>query len=314
MPWFCKHPECNGGKHGKPKIASFAKPGEKKAVRCGEHKDGDMVDVKNKKNTCAHDGCTTQPKYGHNGEYTYCAQHMLEGMEYSGKPKTCAHDDCTTTPHYGHNGEFTYCVTHKLQGMEFSGKQKTCLSDWCDYRIHNDKYDGYCTHCFKGLFPNDPRTPKIQGKTKEELVREHINKNFEGFKHDKPIVWGGCDCTMRRRIDHRKLINGTILAIETDEGQHKSYDAQKEENRYHDLFTGAHSGHWIFIRFNPDEYTDSKGEKRKGMFDANGKQNYDEARRRLTALKEAIEKQIRRIESYENTDLLEIQKLFYDES
>ena len=119
---------------------------------------------------------------------------------------------------------------------------------------------------------------------------------------------------MRRRIDHRKLINGTILAIETDEGQHKSYDAKTEENRYDDLFTGAHSGHWIFIRFNPDGYTDSKGEKRKGMFDANGKQYYDEAKGRLIALKDEIEKQIRRIENYENADYLEIHKLFYDES
>ena len=279
---------------------------------CNEHKLEGM-EYSGTRKTCAHDDCTTTPTYGHNGEYTYCNEHRLEGMEYSGKQKTCAHDDCTTTPTYGHNGEYTYCAKHRLEGMEYSGTRKTCLSDWCTYRA-NGKYDGYCTHCFKNLFPDDPRTPKIKGKTKEELVREHINKNFEGFTHDKPVVWGGCDCTMRRRIDHRKLINGTMLAIETDEGQHKSYDAKKEENRYDDLFTGAHSGHWIFIRFNPDGYTDSKGKKRKGMFNSDGKKNQYEVDRRQKVLKEEIEKQIRRIENYENTDLLEIHKLFYDES
>ena len=34
---------------------------------------------------------------------------------------------------------------------------------------------------------------------------------------------------MRRRIDHRKLINGTMLAIETDEQQHKRYDLEDEK-------------------------------------------------------------------------------------
>ena len=149
-------------------------------------------------------------------------------------------------------------------------------------------------------------------------MRDFINKNFEGFTHDKPIVWGGCDCNMRRRVDHRKLINSTMLAIETDEGQHKTYDKKQEENRYNDLFTGAYSGHWIFIRFNPDGYEDSKGKERGGMFNSDGKKNQYEVNRRLKVLKEAIEKQIRRIENDENIRnkdlLLEIHKLFYDGS
>ena len=92
------------------------------------------------------------------------------------------------------------------------------------------------------------------------------------------------------------------------------YDAQKEEIRYNDLFIGAHSGKWIFIRFNPDGYTDSKGKKRKGMFHANGKQNFAEVKRRLTDLKKEMDKQIQRCERDENTELLDIHKLFYDES
>lgn len=37
------------------------------------------------------------------------------------------------------------------------------------------------------------------------------------FIHDKPLYTGQCNCTHRRRIDHRKQIGNNVLAIETDE-------------------------------------------------------------------------------------------------
>ena len=283
MPGFCKH-DCKGGTNGQPKNASFAKPGEKKPVRCKAHKEDDMIDVANANKLCTHPGCNG----GTNGQ-----------------PKQAT---------FAKPGEkrAVRCKDHKDDDMiDVVSKRNYCASEWCTSQIKNDKYDGYCTHCFKNIFPNDPRTPKIKGKTKEELVREHINKNFEGFIHDMPLMWGGCDCTMRRRVDHRIQINGTVLAIETDEFQHRSYDAQQEENRYNDLVC-AYTTKWIFIRFNPDGYKDSKGKKRGGMFNSDGKRNSKEAERRLTALTEEIQKQIIRIENNENTELLEIHKLFYD--
>lgn len=79
-----------------------------------------------------------------------------------------------------------------------------------------------------------------------------------------------------------------------------------------DLFVGAYSGKWIFIRFNPDAYTDSKGKRRKGMFDSDGKQICHEVKRRKQVFIEEIEKQIKRIESDENYELFEIKKLFFD--
>jgi hypothetical protein len=95
---------------------------------------------------------------------------------------------------------------------------------------------------------------------------------------------------MRRRIDHRKLIDSTLLCIETDEFAHKGYDPKDEELRYDDLFM-VHSGKWIFIRFNPD----GKGD----MAD------------KLSRLIEEIHFQIMRIQHSENTELLEVIKLFY---
>ena len=57
MPWLCKHPDCKGGKNGKPKYALYAKPGEKRPVRCKEHKDDDMIDVVNVNKLCTHPDC-----------------------------------------------------------------------------------------------------------------------------------------------------------------------------------------------------------------------------------------------------------------
>jgi hypothetical protein len=96
---------------------------------------------------------------------------------------------------------------------------------------------------------------------------------------------------MRRRIDHRKLIGSTLLCIETDEFAHRGYDPLDEEIRYHDLYM-VHSGKWIFIRFNPDG---------KGV----------DIEDKLDRLIEEIQNQIERIEMEENTELLEIVKLFY---
>jgi hypothetical protein len=124
------------------------------------------------------------------------------------------------------------------------------------------------------------------------MVRNAINTNFEGFVHDRPLYTSDCDCSHRRRIDHRKLIGNTILAVETDEFGHRSYDQYDEEIRYDDLYM-IHSGKWIFIRFNPD--------------DNFSKVDIDD---KLDKLIETMNDCIDRIEREENTELLEIIKLY----
>ena len=124
------------------------------------------------------------------------------------------------------------------------------------------------------------------------MVRNIINENFDGFIHDKPLYTGNCDCTHRRRIDHRKLIDNTILAIETDEFGHRGYDEYDEEIRYDDLYM-IHSGKWIYIRFNPDDNV--------------SKTDLDD---KLDKLIETINNCIYRIKCEENTELVEIIKLY----
>ena len=103
----------------------------------------------------------------------------------------------------------------------------------------------------------------------------------------------GCDCEHKRRVDHRKLIGNTILAVETDEFAHRSYDERDEEIRYDDLYM-VHSGKWIFIRFNPDDNRD--------------KTDFED---KLETLLQTMEECIQRIENDENTEPVEIIKLFY---
>ena len=182
-------------------------------------------------------------------------------------------------------GEPRRCIAHG--GGE---RCPNCIT-WPDSRSGSKIYDGYCATCFKQVFPNDERSKVIYTHTKEIRVRNEINEKFEGFIHDKPLYTGQCDCTMRRRIDHRKLIGATLLCVETDEFGHRGYNTKDEEIRYDDLFM-VHSGKWVFIRFNPD----GKG---VDMVD------------KLTRLVEEIRIQIKRIEREENNELLEVVKLFY---
>ena len=111
---------------------------------------------------------------------------------------------------------------------------------------------------------------------------------------------GDCDCSHRRRIDFRMLIDGTVLAVEVDERQHSSYDKKDDEIRYDDLYM-VFSGKWIFIRFNPDSYTDCKGNRKN--------QNI---KSRLPVLLTEIQRQLKRIQNGENKELVEIHKLYYD--
>ena len=172
------------------------------------------------------------------------------------------------------------------------GKRCPNCIDWIDSRSGSTAYDGYCATCFKQIFPDDERSKHVYIHTKEIMVRNRINQEFEGFIHDTPLYTGNCDCTHRRRIDHRKMIGNTILAIETDEFGHRGYDKADEEIRYHDVYM-IHSGKWIFIRFNPDTNVSKVDIEDK-----------------LDTLIRTVKENIMRIQCEENTELVEIIKLY----
>jgi hypothetical protein len=191
---------------------------------------------------------------------------------------------------------------YKKDPFKCSQHLKRCINciDWIDSHGSNKKYDNYCARCFKRLFPDDERSLVIYEHSKEILVRNAIskkaleNEKFKNFIHDKPLYTNGCNCTHKRRIDHRKLIGNTMLAIETDEYAHRGYDKKDEEIRYDDLYM-LHSGKWIFIRFNPD----------------NTKDNKNDINEKIKILLIEIENQIINIENEKNKNPVEIIYLFY---
>jgi hypothetical protein len=293
----CVHPDCTKGTQGKTDKCvkhgggkRCVEPGcTKSAVgktdNCVEHgggthcvEPGCMKSARSKTDKCIEHGggkrcvepdCTKSAL----GKTDKCASH--------GGGARCVFPDCTKSA----ISPTDNCVAHG------GGKRCPNCITWPDSRVGSIAYDGYCATCFKQLFPNDERSKVIYTHTKEIRVRNAINDAFEGFIHDKPLYTGQCNCTHRRRIDHRKLIGATILCIETDEFGHSGYDPKNEELRYDDLYM-IHSGKWVFIRFNPD----GKG---VDMVD------------KLDRLMQEIQIQIERIENDENNELLEIIKLYY---
>ena len=101
----------------------------------------------------------------------------------------------------------------------------------CKITKANRKYDYYCAFCFINLHPEDPRSIKIKGKSKELQVVIHVLSKYKDFIYNKPFyvdLEGGC-CNTKRRIDLRTLINNTMLCIEVDESQHKNYIKKRRE-------------------------------------------------------------------------------------
>ena len=291
----CIYTDCNI-------LPSYNFKSESKPIYCFNHKLNDMVNVKN---ICSEPNCNKYPLYNFKNikPALYCFQHKKPGMINNNYQK-CLNEFCEKIPSYNYESETNgiYCLNHKLENM-INVHHTRCKSENCQTR-GNKNYKGYCTNCFQHLFPTDPLTFQIRSKTKEIAVRDFINAKFEGFHHDKPLWYNetACDCTTKRRIDHRKLINGTLLCVETDKNQHKSYSKSDEEARYNDLFM-AYGGKFIFIRFNPDKYKDKNGKSCNPMLV-----------NRLPILENEINKQIKRIENNENTELLEVIELYYDKS
>jgi len=167
----------------------------------------------------------------------------------------------------------------------------------CKITRANPKYSKHCLDCFVNYYPDDPRSGR-HGKLmrRETVVRQAIDGVFQGFIHDKAHYTGKC-CAHKRRIDHRLHVNDTVLAIETDENAHVSYNKDDEIIRYDDLVV-ALGTKFVFIRFNPDTNREELGAKTT-------------LEHKINALLLCIGTHIHRIRKTENTELFEIVKLFY---
>jgi hypothetical protein len=218
----------------------------------------------------------------------------------------CDKYKCKNIALYGTLGGFPHkCKNHK-KTKHILAIQTKCigLDGICPYDSKRGKieYDNYCVHCFSHLFPNDKRVTNMRFLSKEIKVINHICLKHSGtWYHNKPIYINfenGC-CPTKRRIDLRQMIGNTMLCIEIDEDQHKSYCEYDDFVRYNEFVCDLTSK-FIFIRFNPDKYKSKKIIRDPSL------------KYRLQQLDKEIYLQIKRINDNKNEDLLEIIYMFYD--
>ena len=248
----------------------FGVKGAKLATSCVSCKTDDMVNIKAKMCICG----KSQPVFGMKGD----------------KVATCC-ASCKSI-------SMIDIISKKCKGLtDYNGLQLECPYD---HRAKK-KYSYYCTLCFEQNFPDDIRTTLIRSKTHEGVVRNFLSNEYNIFIHNKSLWTGQADCTCRRRIDFRTLIGNTLLCVEVDEDQHKYRSKKDEMYRYDDLMM-LHGGKFVFIRYNPNTYKNSLGEKKN-----------PEKTTRFLRLRQEIETQIKRIRDEQNTELLEVVHLFYDE-
>jgi hypothetical protein len=171
------------------------------------------------------------------------------------KHKTCIHEGCKTIPIYNVEGETKalYCSVHKKEGM-VNVKDKTCKTYLCS-TIVQEKYDGYCLFCYMHLFPDKPVSRNY--KTKEYAVVDRITQTFTSFTWiaDKKVQDG---CSLRRP-DLLLDMGSHIIIVEIDENKHTDYDCSCEHKRLMELSQDLQHRPIVFIRFNPDDYTNQDG-------------------------------------------------------
>ena len=186
----------------------------------------------------------------------------------------------------------SFCIHSKRkQDCKICGGSALCKSHLCETH-KNPKYEGYCLRCFMYLFPDKPVARNY--KTKEFAVVEYIKNYFPDVDWiaDR-IVNGGCS---KRRPDLLLDLGYQVLLIEIDENKHSGYDTTCDITRLNDLFTDLGDRPMVWVRFNPDAYTNNNGLKIKSCWgtDGNGicvvkKDKKKEWQERLNCLKNTVD-------------------------
>ena len=148
-----------------------------------------------------------------------------------------------------------YCIHDKRkERCKDCGGSALCKTPLCE-TFSNPKYNGHCLTCFIHLFPDEPTARNY--KTKEKDVVDRITQTFTTFTWvaDKKVQ-DGCS---RRRPDLLLDMGSHIIIVEVDENKHTDYDCSCENKRLMELSQDLQHRPIVFIRFNPDDYTNQDG-------------------------------------------------------
>ena len=242
--------------------ASFNVLGEK-PLFCAIHKTDTMTNLTSKK--CIENGCYITASFNKTGEKIplFCGVHKKDDM-INIMVRKCIVDGCqNTSPKYNIEGHKTgpYCKTHKTEIM-VDVVSKRCKTHLCGIIIGNNKYEGYCLRCFVHTFPDKPVSRNY--KTKERATVETVLEKFQD------MTWT-CDKTIQdgcsfRRPDVKCDMGSHIVIIEIDEYKHAEYECSCENKRIMEISQDVGHRPIVFIRFNPDGYTDINNEISVSIF------------------------------------------------
>ena len=134
------------------------------------------------------------------------------------------------------------------------GGSELCKTPLCETRAIK-KYNGYCLPCCIQVCPDIEVTRNY--KTKEKYVVDRIKERYNDFDWiaDK-IIKDGCS---KRRPDLILDLTTHLIIVEVDENKHSSYDCSCENKRLMELSKDVGHRPFVFIRFNPDAYTNIEG-------------------------------------------------------
>jgi len=144
------------------------------------------------------------------------------------------------------------------------GGSALCKSAHCP-TVGIPKYNGFCMPCCLSVHPEIEVSRNY--KTKENDVVARIKQSFPSFTWvaDKKVT-DGCS---RRRPDLLVDMGSHVVIVEVDENKHTDYDTTCEHKRLMELSQDVHHRPIIFIRFNPDAYTDQDGKTVKSCWKMN---------------------------------------------
>ena len=207
-------------------------------------------------------------------------------------------------------GGSAFCVHKKLYSRcKICDGSQLCKAPLCETRGIK-KYSGYCLPCCIQLCPDIDISRNF--KTKEKAVVDSVLIKFPGFswRHDK-MVEDGCS---KRRPDLFLDVGSHIIIIEVDENKHNQYDCSCENKRLMEISHDVGHRSIVFIRFNPDNYVDTEGNKITSCWRLNGygvlqisKNKRNEWSERLSTLNEQIQYWI----DNPTEKIVEIVELFY---
>ena len=250
---------------------------KKRRIRCKECKGSSICSHQKLKSRCKE--CNGSERCIHQKRKEYCQECSGSSWCLHNKRKSrCL--DCMGNEICSHSNNKYNCIEchgkgvcehNKLryQCIDCSGhrvcihdkRRETCItctpSSACQHCKHvsilGSRWNPYCFRCFCILHP-DIEIPR-KFKLKEHHVRDKLKEHFQEsltMRFDK-IVEGGCS---RKRPDVFIDFGSHVLIIEVDENRHSNYSC--EEKRMVELYEDIGFRKIIFLRFNPDGYTEGK--------------------------------------------------------